>query len=235
MKMQLNLKNLYRYFASHPEGSWIMIWPNALDLYKLVKSHNIKNVLDLGTGIGVSASVVALALKEKGETDYHIDTIEQFDKCVRLAEELIPSELKQHIKIHKANPIVWNSDKMLHQNFSTFDKLPDLKYDLIINDGPGPFLDQGQYIDLPNATIQKMLIEDKIKPGCLIVFDGRIASLKELDRFYGSNFYLHPSRVMKSDFNVLEKKDIPLQYDDDKLTGIKMMGYFVDPTEKEKV
>lgn len=230
---KLNLKNLYNFFASHPEGSWIMIWPNALDLYKFIKTHDIHNVLDLGTGIGLSASVVALAMREKGETSYHIDSIEQYDKCVRLAEQLIPADLKANIKIHKVTPVVWTHESMPYQHFSTFDKIPDLKYDLIINDGPGPFVEGDKYVDLPNGTIQKMMFEDKLKPGCFIIFDGRIPSLKTLDRYFGNNFYLIPrAGVERSDFHLLEKKDASIEIGDDKLEGIKQLGYFDEPISK---
>src|SRR3990167_7340608 len=97
----MTLKNLYTLFAKHNESKWIMQPYNAQLLYQFVKEHSIKNVLDLGCGIGCSASVIALALKDKGEGG-HIDSVEQFDKCIKIANELIPQELKEYITIHKS-------------------------------------------------------------------------------------------------------------------------------------
>ena len=89
------LKDIYNIFASHPEGQWIMEATNAQILYRFVKENKIKKVLDLGTGIGASAAVIALALKDKGETDFKIDSVEQTKKCVDIAEKLIPEDLKK--------------------------------------------------------------------------------------------------------------------------------------------
>jgi len=139
----MNLKNLYNSFARHPEGNWIMQPRNAQLLYQFVKQYPIKKVLDLGTGIGCSAAIIALALKEKGETDFHIDSIEQSDKCIKLANELIPEEFKKYITIHKADVVVWQTEKIPYQYFSIYKKLPEPPeggWDLLLQDGPGPFL-----------------------------------------------------------------------------------------------
>lgn len=226
MKIKSDLKNLYQYFARHPESSWIMVWSNAQELYKFIRNNEVKNILDLGTGIGLSAAVMALAFKEKGVTDYHIDSIEQYDKCVKLAGELIPKDLKTNITIHKANVVVWETEKIPRSPFSIFDKIPDQQYDLIVNDGPGPFMEDGHLIDLPNGTIHKFLLEDKIKPGSFVIFDGRIKALKSLDRHFGNNFYIQIRPESDRDFNVLERKDNSVVLEDDLIKAMTPMGYF---------
>jgi hypothetical protein len=228
--VKLNIKNLYQYFSTHPEGAWVMNWQNAFELYKFIKSHDVHKVLDLGTGIGLSASVMALAFSEKGEKDFHIDSVEQFEKCIKLADELIPEPLRANISLHKANPIVWETEQIPYTSFSIHDKLPEGDYDLIINDGPGPFLEDGKYIDLPNGTIHKLLLEGKIKSGTFIVYDGRLTSLRLIERYFGHNFYLHP-RTTKGDFNVIERKDNLVECLDDKLPAMEQMGYFRDATK----
>ena len=86
----MNLKTLYSQFSAHPEGMWIMQPYNAEQLYKFIMEHDVKKVLDLGTGIGLSAATMALAFQAKKVEDYQIDTIEQFEKCIRIAKEIIP-------------------------------------------------------------------------------------------------------------------------------------------------
>lgn len=231
--MDLNkLKSLYSHFAKHPESQWIMQWPNAVELYKFILEHDVKKVLGLGTGIGLSDAVMALAFKEKGVADYKIDSIEQYDKCINLANELIPiapTNLKRNVNIIKANPIVWKDERMPYEYYSIFDQLPEEDYDLIINDGPAPFMEGEHYIDLPNGTIHKLTIEGKIKPKTLVVYDGRIQSLKFLERYFGDNYFLSYIPPRNSDFNVLERKDNPLSFKDDKLEMMKnKTTYFKD-------
>lgn len=222
----MTLKALYNSFAVHPEGSWIMRWENAQTLFNLVKNKPIKKILDLGTGIGCSASVMAFALQEKGETDWQIDSVEQFDKCIKLAAELIPAEFRDKINAYKANPIVWQTPEIPYQYFSTYDSLPENEYDLIVNDGPGPFMESSHYVDLPNGTIIKLLLEEKIKPGMFIVWDGRLAALRFLERYFGSNFYLIPPERQGSDFNVIERKDNPVKCEDVSPKMMYEVGYF---------
>jgi len=222
----MEASSLYKHFAQSKHGQWIMIWPNAQALYKFVLSHDVKNVLDLGTGIGASAAMVALALKEKG-VEHHIDTIEQYNKCIKIATDLIPKELQENMTIHKANVKVWNTPEIPHNNFSIYSSLPNKKYDLIINDGPGPFLEKDKLVDLPNGTIHKLLLEGKLKTGSFIVYDGRITSLRNLERYYGNNFFLvQMPQNPGDDFHALERKDNPVQYEDDTLENMKLAGYF---------
>lgn len=221
----MNLQSLYEYFARQKDGNWIIKPNNAIQLYKFIKENSIRKILDLGTGIGCSASIVSLALKEKNE-NYHIDTIEQFDKCIELANKIIPPESKENITIHKSETAVWNTDKIPYQYFSIYDNLPELfDYDLIINDGPSPFMINGDYVDLPNGTTIKLLLEDKIKPKTFIAYDGRILSLQLLERYFSDNFYLiKPADT--SNLTIIQRKDNPIIFKDEKLEFMKQAGYF---------
>ncbi len=138
----MTLKVLYQLFANHPEGAWIMRPDNAQKLYEFIKESKIEKVLSLGTGIGLSDAVISLAWKDKGVKG-HIDSIEQYDKCIKIAQELIPAELKDCIQIHKSEPEVWSTPEMPYQFFSVYKTLPEPPeggWELIVNDGPSPFL-----------------------------------------------------------------------------------------------
>ena|SRR3990167_10708299 len=219
----MNLKSLYSFFASQKEATWIMQPDNVRRLFDFVKRNPIKKVLSLGTGIGCSDAVISLALKERG-IDYQIDTLEPFQKCIDLAQKLIPDELKTNIRFHKIDPVVWNNEKIPYQYFSNFKEIPEGDYDLILVDGPGHFLEGENYLELPNGDVMKMLIEGKIKPGTLCIWDGRLNSLKPLERYYGDNFYLiQPS---KGDLTILEKKSGDVIFRDEKKDTMKQAGYF---------
>ena len=223
----MKLQSIYSYFANHPEADWIIDWPKARLLYNYVKEHPVKKILDLGTGIGATAAIFALAMKNKGEENYEIHTVEQFQKCYDLAQKLIPDELKEHTKFYLASPIVWNEERIPYQYFSIFEKLPDFEPDLILVDGPGPWADEeGHYIDLPNGDVMKMLLEGKLKKGQLIAWDGRIQAGKLLERFFSENFYLAFSGE-GTNFRILEVKDPEAKFLDDMFEGIKMgSNYF---------
>lgn len=218
----MNLKSIYQLYAEHKEGAWITQPDNARALFSYVKEHPVKNILELGTGIGCSTAVMAYALYEKGEGGM-IHTVEQNDKCYKLAQELLPEELKPYVTFHKSDVRVWNTEMIPYQFFSTFDTLPDIEFDLALVDGPSPSLEGDKFIELPNGDIIKLLIEDKIKAGTLIAWDGRLTALALLERYFGSNFFLE--HVGQARFNVIERKDNPLQFEDIKLQDMKKAGY----------
>ena len=224
----MKIKDIYNIFANHSEAQWIMQPYNAQLLYKFVKEHNIKKVLDLGTGIGASAAIIALALKDKGEKDFHIDTVEHLDKCINLAKKLIPDELKENITFHKSEVDIIQFEKIPYQHFSVYSDIPEGDYDLIINDGPPPVFMGECWVDLPNGTIMRMLLDGKIKPGAFVAFDGRLHMLKFLERYYSDNFYLARPAQKGDDLNILERKDNPPHFNDAKLEAMRQSSYFKD-------
>jgi len=210
-----------------------MEWSNAEELYAdIVDNPHIKRVMDFGTGIGCSAAVISLAFQKRGEKNYHIDSLEQYDKCVKLANELIPKELKENITVIKTEGKIWTTDYIPYTSFYNYKDVPGWDYELIINDGPAPWLneDKRNYIDLPNGTITEALIDEKIKAGTLIAWDGRLTALRILERYFGDNFYLtHPAKLPNGDFNVIERKDNKLEFSDTRLKTAQQLGYFNEP------
>lgn len=227
----MTLSALYSYYSQHLERHWIMKDSNVLSLFYFVKKNNFKNILDLGTGIGVSSAVVALANKESGKNDFTIDTIENFEKCYELAQKLLPEELKPYVKFHRVDTEVWNNPNIPYQFFSTFKELPGKEYDLIIVDGPGPWLENDDMIDLPNGDLMKMLIANKVKPGAFVFIDGRINFFKTIDRYYSDNFYILEEQ--NKNCNILEKKDNELKFHDSKKENLIYGGYFSEYGEKK--
>lgn len=227
--MNLTLNTLYKHFIQHPEANWIMKPANGRALYDFIsQTPNIKRVLDLGTGIGLSPAIAALALLNKGEKDFHVDTIEQYDKCITIANEVIPEELKKYITIHKSETEVWETDYMPYQSLSNFKKIPGWDYDLIINDGPGPWRSEDglKYIELPNGTIHRALIEDKLKPNTYIAYDGRVSSLGLLERYFSGNFYLIKPASQGNNLNIIQRKDNPFKFQDERLVFATQNNYF---------
>ncbi len=220
------LQDLWLKFAQHPEGKWIIDQFDAQILYKIINEHPIKRVLDLGTGIGCAISVMALALEDKGEKDYEIHGVEQYDKCVILANELIPKEFKSHITIHKGETQAWIHPQIPYRPYSVFKEIPEGQWDLILVDGPGPWMEKDVWVDLPNGDVMKMLQEGKgIHKGTCIAWDERMEAFKTLDRYYGHHFFVtNPN----PNFNFLESKDDVFKFEDFKLNEAKKKGYLED-------
>jgi len=81
------------------------------------------------------------------------------------------------------------------------------------------------YIDLPNGTIIKLLLENKLKAGTYIAWDGRLLALRSLERYFSSNFYLIKF-ANDTDFNVIERKDNLILFEDKTLKIMKENNYF---------
>lgn len=221
----MSFKSLYNFFVSQKEASWILKPESAMKLYRFVKNNDVKNVLDLGTGIGLSAAIISLASKEKG-IECHIDTVEQTEKCFKLSQELIPEELKANISFHRIDPVLFEIPEIPGHHFSKFKELPNSGegFDFLLTDGPGPWLNESSHlIDVPNADVLILHKEGKIKAGTKIYFDGRVRALAILERFCEKNFYLieEPNRE-----NILERKDNPVIFEDKLKKELGMMGYF---------
>ena len=83
--------NKLRSFFGGKESNWIISLDDCVKLDKIIKKYKIKNILELGTGIGSSTLSMAYSLPPDG----HIDTVEQFEKCIERAKQIIPPEYKK--------------------------------------------------------------------------------------------------------------------------------------------
>ena len=223
--MQLSLQTIYNFYVDHPESGWIMKTNNVFQFYKFLKDHNFKKILDLGTGIGCTAAIMSLVFKEKGVEDYEIHTIEQFKKCYDIAQEIMPEELKKNVKFYFSPPVVWNTELIPYVNFTTFKELPEGDWDLILVDGPGGWMENDKYVDIMSGDVFKMLLENKIKPGTYIAWDGRIKPFQALEKYFGNNFYYVPIS-QSDDFNIIERKEGEVDFVNEELESMKRYGYF---------
>lgn len=218
-------KALYNSFATHKEASWILKPESAAKLYSVVKSLKPRRILELGTGVGLSTALCSAALKDAGVQGFEIHTVEQTKKCVDLAKELIPKELQEGVTFYLEEPKTWQTKDIPDQLFSIFASLPKGKFDLIIVDGPGPFMMKDRLLDLPNGDVIKMLREKRIAPGTIVFFDGRLTALNALQRFYSDNFY-QINNPDNSRQTILERKKNDVKFRDERIDMYKKNGYF---------
>ena len=195
------LQKLYLIFKNSPHGKWIVGFDDYLTLTKLISDHAIKNVLELGTGIGASTAVMALAGAK-------VTTVEQFEKFVTIAKMLIPKDLQAKIEFYSEDVEVISS--IPYQCLERFKKLPKGDWDLLVVDGPGPFEDKnGFLVDLPGGDFVDLL--GCTKKGTLFYIDGRKQMVKLIHRFFSKYF-----DVLENTQNVtlLRRTDYKSNYED---------------------
>ncbi len=169
------LENLWIKFHDHPEGRWIMKIQSALRLYDLIKKYQPTQILELGTGIGCGTAIMATAIDNA-----KIMTVEQNQKCIDIAKELIPYELKQNIHFEYC-PVGLMKAVDPFRSWSAFVAFQWNFPDLIVVDGPGPFMLKGDLVNLPNGDIINFLWV--MKPGTKIYVDGRKEAVALYKRF----------------------------------------------------
>jgi len=228
------LSELYAKFNEREDGLWITQWPFSVVLYEFILNAKPKKILDLGTGIGCTAAIMALASPES-----EIHTVDHFEKVSKIAEKAVPKELQKNITFHVSKAKLWYTDYMAYSPLSIYEELPDVEYDFILQDGSGPWREKKKgkqvLIDFPNGDIAKLLIENKLKPGVLIAFDKRWASVRLLERFLGENFYRLEMLSSPEGWLLIQKKtpeDMMKQYktklhfEDVEYNGLETKGYF---------
>lgn len=173
------LTSLYAVYQNSPEGKWIIGKNDACALYELIRAYQPTNVLELGGGIGASAAIIACAM-ERGT----ITSVEQFEKCIRIANQLTPPDLAKKIIFVYAPPVAFKDERISpYQYFSNFDHLPTQQgpFDFLIIDGPGYWVENKQLIKLPNGDLFKLI--PHLAPGAKIYIDGRKPALILYKRF----------------------------------------------------
>ena len=178
------IENMWLRFFHHPEGRWIMKLPEARTLYDIIKKYQPSQILELGTGIGCSTMVMATAL-ENGR----IMTIEQSKKCINIAKEMIPFELKQMIQFEYSPATVIKPiyDIDPFRGWSAYLNFPWVNWDFIMIDGPSPFMIAHKgvqhLVDLPNGDIICLLA--RLQAGAKVYVDGRKDTVNLYKRFLG--------------------------------------------------
>jgi predicted O-methyltransferase YrrM len=195
---QKRLKDCYKIFASSPESDWIIGWKEAKKIHRLIKARRPKNILELGTGIGTTAAIMALAAP-----DSQITTVEQKEKCLAIARRLIPTALQKRIIFHLSQPVVFSPaicrDK---EQCSGYETLPLERgpFDLVVVDGPSAFEQNGQIYRLPNGDLFNLT--NHITPQGVVFIDNR----KEALVLY-KKYLFHQFKILSEwrTYTILEK------------------------------
>lgn len=173
----LGIKQLWQKFASHKESKWIISLDDAYNLARFVIENKPKRILDLGTGIGVSAAIL-----KKTAPEAEVISIEQFPKCVDIAKELLTSE-NLNVDVRQSDPEVFRVDGV-QQEMAGYKALPDGNWDMVIIDGPGPFLHNGQLINSATVACGDIFkVINNVNPNGIVYIDGRENTVNMIQRY----------------------------------------------------
>src|SRR3989344_4916881 len=104
-KRPAELKELYAVFNNSPHSGWILRPKKGIVLYNLVKQFQPKNILDFGSGVGASSAIMALAGAK-------VTGVEQYEKCIKIAENLVPKHLMKNINFLHSEPYAFQEQKI---------------------------------------------------------------------------------------------------------------------------
>jgi hypothetical protein len=174
---------------SHKNNSYN--WATStIDIYvlrKLIKTHNPKNILELGTGIGASTE----AIVDQMSNETNLVSLENNSSCINtVKKKLIPYRknyniIKTEVKICKKKI---NIETLIYKISR---KLNVSNYDLIYIDGPSFLFNKNKkkfITGLPRGDI--FYFYNKIKIGCIVIIDGSLITQKQVFRFCRSIKFL---------------------------------------------
>lgn len=197
-------KELYAIFENSQESKWILGEDEALGLYRLIKNLKPKNILELGSGIGASTAIMALALGDECK----ITSIEQYEKCVKVAKELIPQNLQRKINFIRSDTYAFQNNKISKYLYFSGYKYINLirgPFDLVLIDGPGAWLEGNELVALQNGDIINLL--PNLSSTCKVYVDGRESTVSFIKRFLS----LYLKLVLKNDkYAVFERTEKPI-------------------------
>ena len=192
-----------------------------VELSRVITKYRPKRILDLGTGIGGSTACMARASRGKA----FIDTVEQLEKCIRIARELIPAKYLSHISFHHSEVEIVEFPEIPYRHFIRYQNLPQGDWDLVVIDGPWLKFEKDKLIDLPAADIFALL--PQLKEGCLIYLDGRLELKSVIKRFYHSYLEVEEEEEEEDRFTIWKRNTKPFSgLDDALLEKMKTFGYF---------
>ncbi len=210
---------LARRFQRSPEGGWTIAADDVLRLYRLVLRSRPQHILELGTGIGFSAAVMALALRRLGQG--RITSLEQLPKCIEIARSLIPAELEPFIRIIHAPPTVFRINRLSRWiYFCGYDWTPAAgdRFDFVVIDGPAGWIEDGELVSLDSGDIFHLL--PHLDQGCRVYVDGRRSLVKKIKRYLSGYLRLVEH---SSEHALFERTDVSLPLSGEiKITDAKL-------------
>lgn len=176
---KFGLYDLYCMFRNHPAGTWIIGANDAVNLYRIINKYQPRNILDIGTGIGASASLAAHI------SNVPVTTIDQHIGCLKVARELIPKSM--NVKILQSDLEIYSLKGLEPRLFVRHRDLPKGEFDFVIFDNQDSMIRDGKIVPI-DECVDFMRIDFKV--GGMMYIDGCKPIQKLIKRFFSKHFKL---------------------------------------------
>jgi len=192
-KLPPKTKLLYQYFAAHDESLHIVSELDAAILYNLVLKYKPKNCIDLGSGLGTSAAMVAHAMERNSFG--RVKSFEQLEWMADEAKKIIDYKKIPRVSIKQAECVV---EKYFGQDFACYEYEYDEQVDMVIVDGPFHLSNikkpKSHYEKiLPNGDLFRLL--PYLNKGAIVFVDARLSSVAAYRKYLRKDFIFSQSRV----------------------------------------
>ena len=192
-KLPHKTKLLYQYFLAHDESEHIVSELDAATLYNLVLKYKPNNCIDLGSGLGTSAAMVAHAMERNNFGQ--VKSFEQLEWMVDEANKIIDEKKIPRVSIKHAECVV---GKYFAQDFACYEYEYDEQVDMVIVDGPFHLSNiknpKSHYEKiLPNGDLFRLL--PYLNKGAIVFVDARLSSVDAYRKYLGKDFIFSQSRV----------------------------------------
>lgn len=223
----MEIKKLYSIFQESKHGEWMVDFGDYEKLSEFIITHSIKNVLELGGGVGASTAIIAESVGEDG----HVDSVEVYAKCIRIAIRLIPKYLQDRITFIEEGVSVSKIPGILDSSFLAYNNLPKGQYDMVVIDGPGPmYLNDGstEYLfKLPGGDFFNLI--SRTAPGTFFYIDGRKEMASIMLRFFSKYFKIvEATKEYTILMRTAEVENNEIQMVDVLFADLHRRGYFND-------
>lgn len=192
-------------------------------LHFLANTRKAITILEFGTGY--STIVLADALyKNKQKYQQHVSDnlrcsnpfelhcVDADKDFLKISEERIPEHLKEIVHFHHSNVVM---GKFNDRICTYYEKIPNIRPDLIYLDGPDQFIAKGSIHGVTTAHPDRMVmsadlltIEHFLQPGTFILVDGRTANSRFLKSNFQRDWSYKEDRI--NDINMFELTEPPL-------------------------
>ena len=197
-----DVAKVYKSYKEHPESRGIVGRLDAAVLYNQIRRYRPNHCVDLGLGLGTTATIASMAMEANGFGK--VTSLEDLDWIAELAQQLMPKTCKDRVTIVRCDheDRHYFGEKMACYRFTP--EIADI--DFVIVDGPPTeWIDEAGNVGLrPCGDLIEFL--PYLKIGCRVFIDGREPSVQAYRRHLGHLFHIRESRF---NYTLMELHTLP--------------------------
>jgi hypothetical protein len=202
----VSLEELYQFYRVRPHSDCILNLENAQRLYELILEHQPRLAIDLGTGLGFSAAVMASAMQVIGSGN--IISIENDLAYQRQAVRHLPGSLRPYVRFHHRGLAPHQHLGEPWQCYSGVEESTPNPIDFVLLDGSpqsyGRLNSSTSATDVYfTPTCDIMHLQHGLRNGALVFIYGRVATVNALYKALDPRFTWVRRAKVTDDYSLL--------------------------------